>query len=44
MVGISSPNDTVLMLVIGLRRFGEIIEVGETMLYGRADGAWPKRA
>ena len=44
MVGVSSPDDAVLMLVIGLRRFGEIIEVGETMLYGRADGAWPKRA
>ena len=43
-VGVSSPDDAVLMLVIGLRRFGETIEVGETMLYGGADGAWPKRA
>ena len=43
-VGVSSPDDAVLMLVIGLRRFSEIIEVRETMLYGGADGAWPKRA
>jgi len=43
-VGVSSPDDAVLMLVIGLRRFSEIIEVGAMMLYGGADGAWPKRA